>query len=425
MAMVQISRSNITRRVRGGGDGILGRLQAHADSLSYLSRLSPADRMLVVVGASLLCVVSFSYFVLISGIVPQSPAGIWGGSSGDADPRLSSDLRKIGLSEEALLRRGGGRRISVGDKSLDSVENAVALDIAKVLDCDGLREGMEREWQKVLDDADARPLPERYDAPRGGGGSDNYKAGGHGRDRPREGDGSPHGGGGGGGAAARDWEAGKADDYAAELAAEVEFGKSADRDKGGGRRLQGTDDYGGDDLDVFDRGGRDYHSYGARPPPGLKLTAKHLFCLVAESLALPKSPKPSVPDPSVRCDIGSFEVRDELFSLWSSARSQMPEDVIVKALGAVTEHRETLRGKEVHVWYPENDEGTQGMLRVLNSGYEGAKSYNFDSEPADTGHDDLYRFHDREFFSLFRRPPRTASPLRGSSMPEIYSFASL
>jgi hypothetical protein len=93
-------------------------------------------------------------------------------------------------------------------------------------------------------------------------------------------------------------------------------------------------------------------------------------------------------------------VRDELFSLWSSARSQMPEDVIKKALGVVTEHKETLRGKEVHIWYPENDKGTEGMLRVLNSGYDNAKSYNFDSEPADTSHDNLYRFHDRKFVHL-------------------------
>lgn len=386
--MVQISRSNITRRFRGNGNGtILGQLQTYADSLSYLARLSPADRMLVVVGASLLCVVSVSYFVLISGIFVSYGGGPGGGGGNNADPRLSSDLRRIGLSEEALLRRGGGRRISVGDKRLDSVENAVALDISKTLDCDALQEEMDREWQKVLDDA--RPSENSNYKPHGGS-DNNYKPKGYvagGYKAPKEGDGSPHKSDG---RVEKDWEAGMADDYAAELAAEVGFGRS----KGGGRRLQeGTDDYGRDDLNRFDQGKRDYYSYKAKPP-GLKLTAKHLFCLVAESLTLPKSPKPSVPDPATECGISSFEVRDELFSLWSSARSQMPEDVIKKALGVVTEHKETLRGKEVHIWYPENDKGTEGMLRVLNSGYDNAKSYNFDSEPADTSHDNLYRFHD-------------------------------
>ena len=80
--MVQISRSNITRRFRGNGNGtILGQLQTYADSLSYLARLSPADRMLVVVGASLLCVVSVSYFVLISGIFVSYGGGPGGGGA--------------------------------------------------------------------------------------------------------------------------------------------------------------------------------------------------------------------------------------------------------------------------------------------------------------------------------------------------------
>ena len=135
---------------------------------------------------------------------------------------------------------------------------------------------------------------------------------------------------------------------------------------------------------------------------GLKLTAQHLFCLAADSLTLPKY-KPSssgessmknVQDPTIHCDVESFEIRESLLYLWSSAKSQMPEDVLVKTLRLVTEHKETLRGNDVHLWYPPNDKGAEGMLRVLNSAYNGQATYNFDTEPADASHDDLYRFWD-------------------------------
>jgi hypothetical protein len=341
--------------------------------------------MLVVVGVSLLCVVSASYVLLISGIFTSYGPAVLGG--GSTDPRLSPELRRIGLSEEALLRRGGGRRISVGTKQLDSEENAVALEIAKTLNCDALQEEMEREWQKVLDDVKLSGNSKSYEYDN----YNKYKPKDYGSvktNRPK-GYGSPYGSDG---KLAKKWEPGKADDYAAELAGEVVLGDHSRR------RLQSdsNDDFGRDDIGQFD-----HYDYYKPATPGLKLTAKHLFCLAAESLTLPKSPKPDIPDPSTKCDISSFEIRDELLSLWSSARSQMPEDVILKTLGVVTEHKETLRGMEVHIWYPENDKGTEGMLRVLNSGYEGRQSYNFDSEPADVSHDDLYRFHDRELFGYF------------------------
>ena len=281
--MVQISRTNIPRRIRGGNGTLLGQLQAYADSLSYLARLSPVDRMLVVVGASLLFVVSLSYFLLISGIFASyGPAGGAGGmgilGGGSADPRLSSDLRKIGLSKEVLLRRGGGRRIRVGAKQLDAIKNAVALDIAKALECNALQEEVEREWQRVLDDAKLSENHKPYY------GYKNYN-------KPKErGGGSPYGNDG---KLARDWEASKADDYAAELAGEV--GAAADRNYR--RRLQyDADDYGRDDTD---RDPGYQYSYKAETL-ALKMTARHLFCLAAKSLTLPKSTKPSVPDPATK-----------------------------------------------------------------------------------------------------------------------------
>lgn len=364
--MVQINRSNVRTRLRGPGQGsLLGRLHSFADSVPYLSRLSDVDRMLLLTGAALLGVVSFSYVFLLSGILgPIDPSG------GGSDPRLSTALRKTGLSEEALLQRGGGKRISVGPKPLDASENAAALDIIDVLKCDALQEEIERRWHAVLDKRKAEAEKDAkweldkqkfWDADAGGSGDFVGDFGGSGDfDGGASGDGGDFPG-------AFD---GRTDDH------------------WNRRRLQMEDN-------AF---GGNYGEYGNSEPDnqGLKLTARHLFCLAAEGLALPKSTTSS-PDPSTHCDVNSFELRERLLGLWSSARSQMPEDVITKTLRLVTEHKEDLRGNEVHLWYPDGDKGTEGMLRVLNSAYDGRQTYNFDSELADSDHDDLYRFHDREF----------------------------
>ena len=400
--MVQIKQSSMSRRrVRGGPNSIISKLQSFADSIPALETLSPGDRLLAVTGVSLFGVVSFAYFFLISGIFTSSGGGVLGVGR-RADPRLSSELRKTGLSEEALLRRGGGKRISIGPKALDSNENAVALDIIATLNCDALQEELERDWHTVLD---GKKLEMENDAKY----NTNWGAGGDGGVNEF-----------------------KADDYAGDLAQEVngEFGRREDEQSPD--RWEGGDTGSGDGnekLDDFvenrkrrrrlsfdepppedepynsgDGNGGDYspdysdYSHSEPANQGLKLTGRHLFCLAAEAITLPKSTSENTPDPSTHCDINSMVIRDELLYLWSSARSQMPEDVILKTLRLVTEHKEHLRDNEVHLWYPDNDKGTEGMLNVLNSNYKGAKAYNFDSEPADSSHDDLYRFHDCKYF---------------------------
>lgn len=383
--MVQISRSNLRTRLRGpGGNPLLRQLHSFADGVPYLAQLSDMDRLLMLTGAILLAVVSFSYFFLLTGIVAPGALG------GDVDPRLSSELRKTGLSEEALLRRGGGKRISVGTKRLDASENAVALDIIATLNCDALQDELERDWNTVLDKKKIEKENEEYWNKDYGGGD-----GGFGK-----------------------YDGGKADDFAGELAAErgdVEGWDGADAADPGASGDGGEfDGVGGNEkLDDFVNRRRlladdfvaatddinpTWNTYGggnSEPAnQGLKLTGRHLFCLAAEGITLPKSTSASSPDPSTHCDVNSFEVREDLLYLWSSARGQMTEDEIQRTLRLVTEHQEDLRGNEVHLWYPDNDKGTEGMLRVLNSAYNGRETYNFDSEPADSSHDDLYRFHD-------------------------------
>jgi FkbM family methyltransferase len=319
------------------------------------------------------------------------------------DPRLSEKLRKIGLSKEALLRRGGGKRISVGKthQQLDSEENAVALDIISVLKCDALQEELERDWKTVLDSLVLK-----------GESGVSYNSGNTGE--------------------TLGFNENHIDDFAAELAKEVKSQQKADShneetgawsgnipgvDAGNervddhmNRRLNDAPDFllddpmamGGAGMDrVDDFVGKSYQNYGTNYDDyGLKLTAQHLFCLAADALTLPKynpttkDSQANVKDPTIHCDIESFEIRESLLYLWSSAKSQMPEDVLVKSLRLVTEHKETLRGNEVHLWYPPKDKGAEGMLRVLNSAYNGQATYNFDNEPADASHDDLYRFWD-------------------------------
>mmetsp|Transcript_37929 Transcript_37929/g.70087 ORF Transcript_37929/g.70087 Transcript_37929/m.70087 type:complete len:667 (+) Transcript_37929:97-2097(+) len=388
--MVQINRSNMRGRIRGpsGNNTLLGRLHSFADTVPYLSNLSDIDRLLVLTGSILLGVVTFAYFFLISGIFSSST----GSSSfigGHVDPRLSNELRKTGLSEEALLRRGGGKRISVGPKQLDSNENAVALDIIDTLNCDALQEELERDWNTVLDGKKIQAENDAYwqDTANNYGGGDYGNVGGRTDDWMNNGEGDIEGFNGADGDMGA---SGTGNDY----------NGMGNGGNGGGtddfvnrRRLFGTDDI--PRNDDYNNYNNDYGSSHSEPNnQGLKLTARHLFCLAAEAITLPKSTTASSPDPSTHCDINSFETREELLYLWSSARSQMPEDVIQKTLRLVTEHKETLRGNEVHLWYPYNDKGAEGMLRVLNSGYEGRSTYNFDSEPADSIHDDLYRFHD-------------------------------
>lgn len=341
--------------------------------------------------------VTFSYFFLISGIASESSSGL---AASNNDPRLTEKLRKIGLSQEALLRRGGGKRITVGKTHvLDSEENAVALDIISTLNCDGLQEELERDWKTVLDSLVLKSGGTGGDTMYNGNSGENnrgFMSGGH------------------------------VDDFAAELAQEVktpnedltdrwsrnvpgvgdgnekvddhmnrrlsETGDIPDFDDPYGGRMGPTDDFTG--YQNWGYPGSNYDDYG------LKLNAQHLFCLAADSLSLPKykpmsenSPK-NVKDPSIHCDVQSFEIRESLLYLWSSAKAQMPEDVLIKTLRSVTEQKENLREHEVYLWYPPGDKGAEGMLKVVNSAYNGQATYNFDSEPADSSHDDLYRFWD-------------------------------
>eukprot|EP00984_Skeletonema_dohrnii_P005783 scaffold2041_cov102-Skeletonema_dohrnii-CCMP3373.AAC.4 len=359
--MVAISRSNVRRVRRGNGGGFLDML----DNIPYVSQLSSADRLLLLCGVALLGTVTFASVFLVSGIMTGSRSSTESNLAND--PRLSPELRKMGLSDQALLRRGGGKRIVVGPHKLDSEENAVALDIIQILDCDGLQDEMEREWNAVLDAKKlAKEDSERWQKEEEQWNNNN----GNSRRRLQM----------------------ELDSVQDAVEFDMEQHQGNENGDGGDFMMdQMMDDFGDMMGGGEFGGGSDYFDNKTQ----LKLTARHLFCLAAEGITLPKSTTlDESDDPSIHCDIDNFETRESLLNLWSSARAQISEDIIKKTLGLVTEHKETLRGHDVHVWYPNRDQGSEGMLRVLNSAFEGSLTYNFDSEPAEDGQDDLYRFWD-------------------------------
>ena len=284
----------------------------------------------------------------------------------------------------------------------------MALDIISTLNCDVLQEELEREWKGYLDGKKLdQEEKEKWGEGGFGAGADASFGGGGGWD-----DGVQHFGGDSESNNNNNnnnnmdrWKNGneghgdgneQLDDYVnrrrRRLSDEMDFPDVDDYNGGEGEGAVGDD--------AFNMG--DFNNWNNEEEYGVKLTARHLFCLAADALILPKADAPdesspassTIVNPTIHCDITTFETRESLLYLWSSARSQMPMDILTKTLRLVSEHKETLRGNEVHLWYPEKDEGTKGMLRVLNSGFEGRKTYNFDSEPADESHDNLYRFWD-------------------------------
>ena len=93
----------------------------------------------------------------------------------------------------------------------------------------------------------------------------------------------------------------------------------------------------------------------------MDLTAKHLFCIAASSSA------PDEITNELKCDASNSK-RQTLLQLWSSARSQMKDDVLLKTLDLATEHpNQSLLGKDYHFWTPTGDDGLTYMLNVLNS----------------------------------------------------------
>lgn len=393
MVRIRPTQSNFSLRRGPGGSGIAGFLA----SIPFLSGLSPIDRIIALLMSGLFFVGFLAYTFLISDFFSGDAIVAGGGGATYNDPRLSHDLRKTGLSEQALLRRGGGKRIN----TFNPMDNALALDVISTLHCDRVQEELEEQWQKALvAEAKRKKMDKEYDEQfknneNGGGEVEGYKIDDFTNRRRRLDEMEEKGGAGGSGV-----DSDKNGDGAE--------GEPGDEGVVGADFPNMMDEPDPLDYDMGNGGGFDYHN--PYDTPKVLLTARHLFCLAADALSLPTAPlganegeKPefsfgasdALEAPTVNCDVNSLDMRESLLNLWSSARAQISDVTILeRTLDLAHEHKETLRGIPVHLWYPDGDKGTEGMLKVLNSGYEGREKFNFDAEAAEDRHDDLYRFWD-------------------------------
>jgi FkbM family methyltransferase len=93
------------------------------------------------------------------------------------------------------------------------------------------------------------------------------------------------------------------------------------------------------------------------------ITGKHLFCLAAFSAA-----DQEINDikSKVHCD-ATHTRQQTLLDLWSTARSEMPEDVLLQTLQVAVEEERELVGSMVHLWAPTDDDGLEWQLSELNN----------------------------------------------------------
>lgn len=89
-------------------------------------------------------------------------------------------------------------------------------------------------------------------------------------------------------------------------------------------------------------------------------SAKHLFCLAAS-----ETPSEAITK-EIKCDAGKKK-RRTLLDLWSAARAQMSEELLLSVLDLAREQTETILGKSYNLWAPKGDEGLPYMVSTLNS----------------------------------------------------------
>ena len=92
-----------------------------------------------------------------------------------------------------------------------------------------------------------------------------------------------------------------------------------------------------------------------------EITAKHLFCVAAST-----KPPPTEITSNLHCDAAG-ERRKYLLDLWSSARAQISQDLLVKILELGKEQSpQQLMGKTYYFWSPDLDKGLSYMINSLN-----------------------------------------------------------
>lgn len=121
-----------------------------------------------------------------------------------------------------------------------------------------------------------------------------------------------------------------------------------------------------------------------------EVTAKELFCLAASTTTL-EPDKLNLAKQRVQCDAANTKQR-ALLDVWSSARAQMTEELLLKTLNLATESTRTLGSNTVNLWAPRNDDGINFVLSQVSNQDESARQNgnNFYGLSHNLGPDHLY-----------------------------------
>ncbi|CAB9509039.1 expressed unknown protein [Seminavis robusta] len=120
------------------------------------------------------------------------------------------------------------------------------------------------------------------------------------------------------------------------------------------------------------------------------VTAKELFCLAAATTTMPAE-KIQQHKERIQCDATGTR-QEALLDVWSSARAQMPESLLLKTLDLATETTRTLGKHTVNLWSPRNDDGMNYILSQVSNQDETARvnGNNFFGLSHNLGPDHLY-----------------------------------
>jgi FkbM family methyltransferase len=121
-----------------------------------------------------------------------------------------------------------------------------------------------------------------------------------------------------------------------------------------------------------------------------EITAKQLFCLAAATTMMPADKIKQYKD-RIQCDATGTK-QEALLDVWSSARAQMDEALLLKTLGLATESTRTLGKHTVNLWSPRNDDGMNYILSQVGNQDETARmnGNNFFGLSHSLGPDHLY-----------------------------------
>jgi FkbM family methyltransferase len=121
-----------------------------------------------------------------------------------------------------------------------------------------------------------------------------------------------------------------------------------------------------------------------------EVNAKLLFCLAAATTSMPAEKIKQHKD-RIKCDATGTK-QEALLDVWSSARAQMAEALLLKTVGLATESTRTLGKHTVNLWSPRSDDGMNYILSQVSNQDESARmnGNNFFGLSHNLGPDHLY-----------------------------------